>query len=471
MVVGELAESADLLVIGGGPGGYAAAIRAAQLGRDVTLVERSGPAGLGGTCLHVGCIPSKALIELAGAARRTRELEAMGLTAEGVAVSLERFQAWRDGLCADVARGVGELLARGRVRVVHGETRFNRPDRVAVRTPQDRVLFLEFEHAIVATGSRPIELPGLPFDGERVVDSTGALALTDVPPSVAVVGAGYIGLELGTALSKLGARVTVVEALDRILANVDAALAAPVLRRLGALGVDVRLATTAVRLEDDALVVAGPDGEDRVDAALVVVAAGRVPNTDELGLAEAGVAVGPGGLIEVAEDLRAAERIAAVGDVVAGPALAHKATAEAAVAAEALSGEPAAFDARAVPVVIFTDPEIGSVGLTEAQARDAGLDAAAATFPLAASGRAGTLGARDGFTQIVTDVATDRVVGVHVVGPHASELIAGGALAIELMAAPGDVAATIHPHPTLSEGLHEAAALVLGHPVHVAGRA
>jgi dihydrolipoamide dehydrogenase len=169
--------------------------------------------------------------------------------------------------------------------------------------------------------------------------------------------------------------------------------------------------------------------------------------------------------------MRAAERIAAVGDVVAGPALAHKATAEAAVAAEALSGEPAAFDARAVPIVIFTDPEIGSVGLTQTQARDAGLDAAAATFPLAASGRAGTLGARDGHTQIVTDRATDRVVGVHVVGPHASELVAGGALAIELMAAPGDVAATIHPHPTLSEGLHEAAALVLGHPVHVAGRA
>jgi dihydrolipoamide dehydrogenase len=471
MVVGELAESADLLVIGGGPGGYAAAIRAAQLGREVTLVERAGAAGLGGTCLHVGCIPSKALIELAGAARRTRELEAMGLTADGVTVSLPRFQAWRDGLCADLARGVGELLARGRVRVVHGEARFNRPDRVAVRTPQDGALFLEFEHAIVATGSRPIELAELPFDGERVVDSTGALALTAVPRSVAIVGAGYIGLELGTALAKLGARVTVVEALDRALTSVDASLAAPVLRRLKALGVDLRLRTTARRLEADTLVVAGPDGEDRVDAALVVVAAGRVPNTDDLGLAEAGVAVGPGGLIEIGADMRAAERIAAVGDVVAGPALAHKATAEAAVAAEALSGQAAAFDARAVPIVIFTDPEIGSVGLTQAQARDAGLDAAAATFPLAASGRAGTLGARDGHTQIVTDRTTERVVGVHVVGPHASELIAGGALAIELMAAPGDVAATIHPHPTLSEGLHEAAALVLGQPVHVAGRA
>lgn len=470
MVVGELAESADLLVIGGGPGGYAAAIRAAQLGREVTLVERNGAAGLGGACLHVGCIPSKALIELAGAAHRTAELEAAGLHADGVTVSLERFQAWRGELCARLARGVGELLAKGQVRIVHGEARFNRPDRVAVRTPDDHALFFEFQHAIVATGSRPIDLPGLKVDDERVLDSAGALALTSTPKSVAVVGAGYIGLELGTALAKLGARVTVVEALDRVLPSVDQSLTAPVLRRLRALGVDVRLRSTAERIEGDSLVVAGPEGEERVEAERVIVAVGRVPNTEDLGLAAAGipVAVG-GGLIEVGEDMRATERIAAMGDVVAGPALAHKATAEAAVAAEALSGRPAIFDARAVPEVIFTDPEIGTVGLTEDQAREAGLDPVVATFPLAASGRAGTLDARDGFTRLVTDRATDRVIGVHIVGPHASELVAGGALAIELMASPGDVAATIHPHPTLSEGLHEAAALALGHPIHVSG--
>jgi dihydrolipoyl dehydrogenase len=470
MVVGELAESADLLVIGGGPGGYAAAIRAAQLGREVTLVERNGAAGFGGVCLHVGCIPSKALIELAGVAHRTAELEAAGLHADGVTVSLERFQAWRGELCARLARGVGELLAKGQVRIVHGEARFNRPDRVAVRTPDDHALFFEFQHAIVATGSRPIDLPGLKVDDERVLDSAGALALTSTPKSVAVVGAGYIGLELGTALAKLGARVTVVEALDRVLPSVDQSLTAPVLRRLRALGVDVRLRSTAERIEGDRLVVAGPEGEDRVEAEHVIVAVGRVPNTEDLGLAAAGipVAVG-GGLIEVGEDMRATERIAAIGDVVAGPALAHKATAEAVVAAEALSGRPAIFDARAVPEVIFTDPEIATVGLTDDQAREAGLDPVVATFPLAASGRAGTLDARDGFTRLVTDRATDRVIGVHIVGPHASELVAGGALAIELMASPGDVAATIHPHPTLSEGLHEAAALALGHPIHVSG--
>jgi dihydrolipoamide dehydrogenase len=477
MVVGELAESADLLVIGGGPGGYAAAIRAAQLGREVTLVERDGAAGLGGVCLHRGCIPSKALIEVASAAHRSAELESAGLDGE-LSVSLPRFQAWRAELCARLARGVGELLAKGEVRIIHGEARFNRPDRVAVHTPDDRAVFLEFQHAIVATGSRPIELPNLPFDGERVLDSSVALALTETPESVAVVGAGYIGLELGTALAKLGTRVTVVEALDRILPSIDASLTAPVLRRLRALDADVRLNATADRLDGNRLLVATADGEDAVAAERVIVAVGRTPNTDELGLAAAGVALagsrgnGAGaaaGLIPVAADMRATDRIAAIGDVVAGPALAHKATAEAAVAAEALSGLPAAFDPRAIPEVIFTDPEIATVGLTERQAREAGMDPRTATFPLAASGRAGTLDARDGFTRVVTDQATDRVVGVHIVGPHASELIAGGALAIELMAAPGDLAATIHPHPTLSESLHEAAALALGHPIHVSG--
>jgi dihydrolipoamide dehydrogenase len=282
---------------------------------------------------------------------------------------------------------------------------------------------------------------------------------------VAVVGAGYIGIELGTALAKLGARVTIVEALDRILPTIDAQLTAPVLRRLRTLGVDVRTNATAQRAEDGALVLA--DAE-RVPADLVVVAGGRTPNTDDLGLHAAGIAVGADGLIPVGADMRAAERIAAIGDVVAGPALAHKATAEATVAAEGLSGLPSAFDARAVPEVVFSDPEIATVGLTEAQASAAGLEARAATFPLAASGRAATLAQRDGFAQIVTDAATDRVVGVHVVGPHASELIATGALAIELMASPADVAATIHPHPTLSEGLREAAARVLGEPLHVA---
>ena len=467
MVVGELAESVDLLILGGGPGGYVAAIRAAQLGRQVTLVDRAGRDGLGGVCLQVGCIPSKALIELAGAVHRTREMHAMGLSADGVSVSLERFQVWRAELCLDLARGVEQLLEAGNVSIVHGSARFNKPDRVAVRTPQDRALFFEFGQAIVATGSRSIELPGLPFDGERVLDSTGALALEEVPESVAIVGAGYIGLELGTALAKLGAHVTVVEALDTVLPTVDASLTAPVLRRLKALGVDVRLRTTAERLEGGELVVRDANGEVRVRADRVIVAVGRVPNTNDLGLAAAGIPVGPDGLIPVGGDMRATHRTAAVGDVVAGPALAHKAGAEGVVAAEALSGRPSAFEPAAIPAVIFTDPEIATVGLSEDEAREAGMDVRVGSFPLSASGRAGTLGERDGFTRLIADAATDRVVGVHIVGPHASELAASGTLAIEMMASPYDLAGTIHPHPTLSEGLHEAAELLLGHPIHV----
>jgi dihydrolipoyl dehydrogenase len=456
-VVGEFADQVDLLVIGGGPGGYTAALRAARLGREVTLVEREGTEGLGGVCLHVGCIPSKALIELADAAHRAREPAVGGLRVDGAHVSMPGFQAWRAELCGGLARGVAGRLEGAGVRVLHGEARFNRPDRVAVRTPGDRVTFLEFADAIVATGSRPLALPDLPFDGERVLDSTGALALTALPASVVVVGGGYVGLELGTALAKLGSHVTVVEATDRVLPAVDGALTRPVLRRLDALGVDVLLSTVARRLDGDALVVDGPDGERRVEAERVVVAVGRRAETDELGLAAAGITSAAGGLLAVGADRRAAPHIAAIGDVVAGPALAHKATAEARVAAEALCGRPAAFDPMAIPVVAFTDPEVAGVGLTEDAARAAGLEPRVVTLPLSASGRAAILGARDGFTRLVADAATDRVVGVHLAGPHASELASGAALAVELMAAPEDVAGTIHPHPTIGESLHDAA--------------
>ncbi len=473
MVVGELAEAVDLLVLGGGPGGYVAAIRAAQLGRQTTLIERGGPGGLGGVCLQVGCVPSKALIELAEAVARTRTFEPMGLTVDGVSVSLERFQQWRGELCSGLARGVAQLLEAAGVTVVHGDARFSRPDRVTVRTPQDAAIYFEFEQAIIATGARERELAGLPFDGERVLDCTAALALCEVPDSLVVVGAGYIGLELATALSKLGAAVTIVEAQSRILPSLDASLSAPVMSRLRRLGVSVRLGTKAERLDGEDLVVRTTDGEHRLPASRVIVAVGRVPNTDDLGLAAAGIPVGPGGLIEVAADRRvpADHRIAAIGDVVVGAARAHKASAEAVVAAEALSGRPSVYEPAAVPIVIYSDPEIATVGLDEDGARAQGMDVRVASFPLAASGRAAMLSARGGFTRLVMDAATDRIVGVHIVGPHASELAAEGTLAIEMMASAADLAGTIHPHPTFSEGLHEAAEMLLGHPIHVSSSA
>lgn len=467
MVVGEIAEPADLLVVGGGPGGYVAALRAAQLGREVVVVERGGEAGLGGCCLHVGCIPSKALIELAHAADQTRRMAPAGLRVSDVGVDLGAFQAWKGEIVAGLAAGVAGLFAKRGVRVVEGSLRFNRPDRAAVETPDGNVRFFEFQQAIVATGSRPTVLPSLPFDGERVLDSTGALALREVPETVALVGAGYIGLEIGMALAKLGARVSVIEALDRILPTVDEALTRPVVRSLRRLGVDLHLSSLAVGLDDGDLVYENSAGTERVAAEKVIVAVGRVPNTDALGLEKAGVPIGENGLVPVDLQRRATPRIAAVGDIVEGPALAHKATAEGVVAAEALSGLPAAFEPEAIPAVVFTDPELATVGLSEAAAKAEGLDVKVGSFPFTASGRAATLGAREGFVRIVSDTGSDRIVGVHVVGAHASDLIAEGTLAVEMMASPEDIAGTIHAHPTLSEGLAEAAELLLGRPVHV----
>jgi dihydrolipoamide dehydrogenase len=468
MIVGELADSVDLLVLGGGPGGYVAALRAAQLGRTVTLIERGGPDGLGGVCLQAGCIPSKSLVELARAVAQTRELEPIGLSVQGVEISLERFQARRRELCARLARGIGRLLRAAGVNVVHGSARFNRPDRVAVRTPQDAAIFFEFEHAIIATGSRSIELPGLPYDGDRVLDPSAALDLSGVPARAVVIGAEYIGLELATALAKLGACVTLVEARERILASLDPSLSASVLRRLRALGVELRCNSIAERLEGEELIVSRDGQEQRVAADRIIVAAGRVPNTDDLGLDAAGVAVQADGLIEVGLDMRVDDHIAAIGDVVYGPRLAHKATAQAVVAAEAVSGRRRAYEPAAVPIVIFSDPEIATVGLSEAQAREQGMDARTASFPAAASGAAAILGAGEGFVRLVSDVGTDRLVGVQIVGPRATELAAGAALAIEMTASAADLAGTLHPHPTISEGMHEAAEMLLGTPIHVA---
>jgi dihydrolipoamide dehydrogenase len=473
MVVGEVPEPVDLLVVGAGPGGYVAAARAAELGREVVLVEREGEeGGPGGACLRVGCIPSKALIELAHAYETTRTGARAGLRVNGAEVDLATFQGWRREIVEKLGGGVGGLLERHGVRYVAGELTFSRPDRAAVALADGNSSFLEFKQAIVATGSRPFVPAALPVDGERVLTSTGALALEEVPATMAIVGGGYIGLEIGTAFAKLGAQVTIVEALDRVLPTIAPVLVRPVLRSLERLGVELRLGALATGIDEGRLVISVDDAEERIEAERVVVAIGRRPNTDGLGLEAAGLRLDDAGLVEVDEQRLATPTIAAIGDVTAGPALAHKASAEAVVAAEALCGLPSAFEPLAIPAIVFTDPEIASVGMTFEEAKEAGLDAAQAKGSLAANGRAATLDAGDGFTQVVVDRATDRIVGVHMVGPHASELIAAGALATEMIASPADVLGTIHPHPTLSEGLHAAAEqLVDRAPTIVEGRA
>jgi dihydrolipoamide dehydrogenase len=471
MVVGEMAEGIDFLVVGGGPGGYAAALRAAQLGREVVLVERDGAAGLGGTCVRVGCIPSKALIELAETRHRARSFEVAGLDVGSLDIDLARFQTWKGGIVGGLSHGVETLLRHERVRVVSGTATFNKPSRVAVALPDGNVTFFEFHSAVVATGSVPMDLAVLPRDGVRVLNSTDVLALTEVPASVVVVGAGYIGVELGTALAKLGSHVTIVEALSRVLPGMEQAIGRVILRSLKRLGIEVLLGVEVVGLNDSGLVIRANDVERSVDATCIVVAVGRRPNTRDIGLETTGAQLAPDGTVKVDASLLAARGVAAIGDITPGPALAHKATAQAEVAAESLSGRPSTFDPSVVPAVVFSDPEVATVGLTEDAARALGLDVIVAQFPLTASGRAATLGAPEGFARLIVDRGQDAVVGVHLVGPLVSELAGEAALAVEMGASPEDVAGTIHPHPTISESLHEAALMLVGRPLHVAASA
>jgi dihydrolipoamide dehydrogenase len=458
MVVGELAEERDLVVLGSGPGGYVAAVHAAELGRRVTVVEAAGAAGLGGTCLHVGCIPSKALIEAGHVRQRAADARELGLAIEPPAFDAVRFQTFKAGVIERLRRQVASLFERHGVELVHGQGRLTAPGRVAVELASGTMAYFQATDVLVATGSSPLELPALPFDGATVLDSAGALALDRLPASVVVVGAGYVGVELGTAFAKLGARVALAEVAERILPGLDPAAGKLVARRLGKLGVTVRTGARAVGHADGTLALEGPDGVESLDAEVVVVAVGRRPNTFELGLERAGARLEEG-FVAVAARI-AAPHLAAIGDVGAGPALAHRASAEARVAVEALCGRPAAFEPYAIPAVVFSDPEVATVGLTLAQAQEHG-PATATTLPLGGFGRALVMGEASGSATIVADEEGGRVLGVHLVGPHVSELAGEAALALEMGATVEDLASTIHPHPTLSELLPEAAHALL----------
>jgi dihydrolipoamide dehydrogenase len=470
MVVGELAEPADLIVIGGGPGGYVAALRAAQLGRKVLLIEaNAGATGLGGTCLHVGCIPSKTLIELGEAHSGLRRLATRGLVTDGARIELAAFQADKAQIVRRLSDGVGALLRARGVEVVAGHARLTAPNRIAVEHPDAASTFYEFAGAIIATGSRPAQLAALPRDGVRVLDSTDVLALDAVPATVAIVGGGYIGLELASALHALGAQVTVLELGDRLLPGVDAPISTLVRRAFVKRGIAVH--TGALVTGDDGarltFVIAEAVQELAVDA--VVVAAGRRPNSDDVGFGRAGVTVAGDGTVVVSPARLALDHLAVIGDLTAGPALAHKAMAEGVVAAEALCGRPAAFDPAAIPAVVYTDPEVALAGESEASAAAAGLDVVVSTVPMAAVPRSLTLGAPEGVARILSEPGSGVLLGVQLVGRHVSESIAEAVVAIELGATVEDLAASIHPHPSMSEAVAEAAHLALGAPLHVLG--
>jgi dihydrolipoyl dehydrogenase len=461
MVMGDLVREVDVAVVGGGPGGYSAAFRCADLGLETVVVDAG--ARLGGACLFEGCIPSKALLHAAhliGEVERAREL---GIEFGEPRISLDPLRKWKaERVVGKLARGLASVARGKKVELVAGRAVFegSRELRVEGDAPQK----IRFAHAIVATGSVPRTLAGAEALGERVMDSTAALDLAEIPERLLVVGGGYIGLELGQVYAALGSRVTLVELTDGLLPGVDRDLVQPLARRVERMFAAVHLGTRVVSLREAggaleaALEGRAPEGFDRV-----LVAVGRKPVSEGLGLDATRARVDARGLIEVDSQCRTADpRIFAVGDVTGEPMLAHRAMRQGKVAAEAIAGRSAAFDNVAVPAVVFTDPEIAWCGLGEPQARESGRAVKVARFAWAASGRAATLGRADGLTKLVADAATGRLLGVGIVGPGAGELIAEAALAVENALTAEDVAATIHAHPTLSEGLMEAAESILG---------
>ena len=457
MVVGSAPEAVDFVVIGAGPGGYTAALHAAARGRTVTLIDRDGSNGIGGVCLHSGCIPSKSLIEAAGVLHRSQNAAHMGVSTAAAQFDMRKFLAFKQQVIDGLANGVRGKLEKAGVDTLAGTARFMDNKTLVVALQDGQVRFLEFKDCVIATGSRPVSVPGFALS-ERVLDASAALQLEEVPSALAVVGAGYIGLELGCAFAKLGTKVTVVESEDRILPAMPAGPHIPLQRSLEALGVTLLTSSRAQQFEDDTLTVQDSQGATRtVDADYVLLAVGRRPNTDALELDAAGIATNDAGLLEVDSDRRLSAHIAAIGDVTPGPALAHKASAEATVAVDALCGDHTAFEPQAMPLIVFTDPEIAMAGMDADTASAQGLNVARRKLPLRASGRAATLAASDGYVELISDRDDDSLLGATVVGPHASELIAACCVAIEMGSSITDLALTVHPHPTLSELIMETA--------------
>jgi len=458
----------SVLVVGAGPGGYVAAIRAGQLGLDTVIVEAAKP---GGTCLNVGCIPSKALIHAADEFHRLGEIAAgrrtPGIVAAAPSFDLAACQEWKSGIVNRLNNGVAGLLKKAGVKTVEGWARFRDGKTVAVDTALGEQV-IRAEHVVIATGSAPVALPSLPFGG-TVLSSTEALALTAPPARLVVVGGGYIGLELGTVFRKLGSAVTVVEAAERILPQYDADLTRPVAERLRELGVELHLGAKARGLAGDgALIVETADGADtRLPADAILVTVGRRPLTEGWGREELALDMN-GPFIRIDERCRTSMRgVYAVGDVTGEPMLAHRAMAQGEMVAEIIAGEKRAWDKVAIPAVCFTDPEIVIVGMLVEQARAAGIEVRTAQFPFQANARAMTTEAESGFVRVVARADNHLVLGLQAVGGAVSELSAAFSLALEMGARLEDLAATIHAHPTQSEAVPEAALRALGHALHI----
>lgn len=460
----------QVVVVGGGPGGYAAAFKAADLGLEVALVDTQ--ANPGGVCLHWGCIPSKALLHVAKVLNEAKQAAAWGITFGEPQIDLDKIREWKDSVVTRLTGGTGTLTKQRKIEFVQGRGRFLSSNRLHVDLTGGGTREIEFEHAILATGSRPVQLPGTP-ESPRIMDSTGALDLPDIPERLLVVGAGYIGLELGSVYAALGSKVTVAEALPTMLPGADRDLVSVLSRQLNKSFEAIHLGTRVVEMHLEGEKVRVKLEGDKIEEPVqlfdrVLVAVGRRPNTQDLGLENTKVKVDERGFVHVDVQRRTDDpSIFAIGDITHGPMLAHKASHEGIVAAEVISGKNAAFEPKVIPAVMFTDPELAWAGLTETEAKEQQRDVKVVRFPWGASGRAITLDRIDGVTKLIVDSETEQVLGAGIVGPGAGELIGELVLAIEMAAVPADIELSIHPHPTLSETIMEAAQGVFGQSTHV----
>jgi dihydrolipoamide dehydrogenase len=462
-----MTQKAEAVVIGAGPGGYVAAIRLGQLGKDVVLVEKEN---LGGVCLNVGCIPSKALIRVAKLKSRVDAAKRIGLEASDVKVDLAKAQTWKESVVIRLINGIDLLCRKNNVRVIRGEAKFNAPNVVDIAT-QERTERIETENTIIATGSRPIEIPGFKFDGVNVVTATEMLALREVPKNLLVVGAGVTGLEIATMFAQLGSKVVVIELLEQLLPGVifDDEMIGILEQSIRRLGIEYHVKSKAKEFRNGKVFAILEDGKEAdFPCDKVLVSVGRRPNSDQLELGKANVKTDQHGWIQVDKKLRTnVPGIYAIGDVVGPPLFAHKASKDGIVAAEVIAGMNSEADYRGVAWAIFTNPEIASVGLTETQAKEKGYDPIIGRFPFSALGRALIAGETEGFVKIVADKESDLVLGVHIIGPEASDIISEAALAIEMGATLEDLSFTIHPHPTLPEAIMEAAEAAKGKAIHI----
>ncbi len=464
----EAAKKLHVAVVGGGPGGYAAAFLAADLGLQVALIDPE--ANPGGVCLYRGCIPSKALLHVAKLIEESQQAKNWGIEFPPARIDLARLRAWKEGIVKKLTGGLGLLSKQRHVDFIQGRAAFENSTTLRITKADATETTLNFDRIILATGSRPAIIPAFKIDSPRLMDSTGALNLEDIPGTLLVVGGGYIGLELGSVYAALGTRVTVVEMLPGLLPGADRDLVLPLHKRLEKMFDTILLNTTVASLKEEGSGIRATfEGASVQDSNRekvfdrVLVSVGRKPNSEIAGLDRTQVQVNPRGFIEVNKQLQTADpSIYAIGDVVGEPMLAHKAMHEGRVAAEAIAGHKVAFEPNAIPAVVFTDPEVAWCGLTETQAENEKREIKVAKFPWAASGRAVTLDRPEGMTKLIVDPHTERVLGVGIVGAGAGELIAEGVLAVEMAALASDVAMTIHPHPTLSETLMNSAEVFYG---------